>query len=423
MNNKELLRKAFERVSPSEELIERTLAIQTQSIAKRNRAKFRFTAKKMFTAAAVFAVLICGVSAAAAGGIADFEVLFGNFIRVEKRELADGLIGKISDVRYKVSDRDYVLSVKGAAGSDRDMIVILELSRSDGTPVREHFQNPALENRLHSLRMDADIAPTYRGGFSRSGDIYINDEGNIELMYEINADFSTDGKVIKMSGKDFYPISGHMSFMSDNGIYYGRHHGKWGYYLTDENGYGTDTPADIDDSLYKLLDLEWEIKFRYSASEGALRTIKCASLPETAVYYQDVYEMTVVTGENGYKSGSAVLDTLKTVENKAVIEEIEIGALYGHIKFDYPLNEYEKADMASPLSYGINNSEKNEIYLIKTDGTHIPVHIGGSSARIEDGVYKCDINLTYTGDSGSKQVTDINDIGSVCINGVVCPLS
>lgn len=109
--NEDIFKKAFENVKPSEELVNSVLDVQNvPAVQKKPR---RFSCKRILgTAAAVCGVLVCGVTAAGAAGLIDFEAVFGNRVSVSDSELASSLVGTVNNFKYKVSDKDYKIDIR-----------------------------------------------------------------------------------------------------------------------------------------------------------------------------------------------------------------------------------------------------------------------------------------------------------------------
>ncbi len=416
MTNHELIKNSFEEISPSEELLEKTLSQSTK------RARKNIHAKRVLTAAfAACAVLVLGVTAAAAGGYIDFDAVFGDYIKVPNSELAASMTGSVSDLRYKVSDKNYKFTVKGAVGDERNAMVILELSRTDGTPVTEHFNFDTDEKFLSSRHNNFEIRTAFEDlGVSCGYGYRINEEGNIEIHIEGNSSESINGKIFKAYGENFYPGEQYFTMLNEENIYYGLNDGKWAYYYIK-----TDTPADFDDSSLRLLDLEWEVSFRYTASQDSIKTLTCKDLSQEFIYYQNIREM---IGKEDSGDGTTIYysspDLLATTENKAKAELIEIGAVNGRIAFNYKHNEYEIIETESSRRYSIESSQKNEMYIIYKDGTHFPVTCSSystSQSGSDENVYM-EVDFYYSTDDDLKTFIELDKAEAFYINGVIYKL-
>lgn len=405
--NKDIFKKAFENVKPSEELVNGVLSPQ----AAPRKEKRRFSGRRiMGTAAAVCGVLICGVTAAAAAGFIDFEAIFGDYIVVENSELANSLVGTVKNFKYKVSDDDYKIEIKGVTGSDKAVTVIAEISRVDGEPVAEHFANPISpdEKLLECLWSERDIFMT---GYSGSSDCRINEAGNIELFEEFEADGTKlSGKKITVEGENFYPDRAYWDFMHENNVSYI----KWkaydfsGYALRDENGGitgGNIVPAEVDDSGVIALDLEWKFSFKYTASDKSTE-VKSQSAPEKSfTLNQNVYNVNDTSD-------------IFVCEVTAVPNYIETGSTGGVIDFDYEMTGYDNNADYSAVFF-----ENNEVYIIRGNGERVRCSFGGGSQKPEGNIYKCSYRITYLDDNNRKIFIDIEAITAISINGTVYELN
>lgn len=407
--NENIIKKAFENVKPSEELVDCVLDFQNAPVVPKKTRRRGFSGKRVFgTAAAVFAVLVCGVTAAAATGLIDFEAVFGNYIVVKNSELADSLVGTVKNFKYKVSDDDYKIEIKGVTGSDKKVIVIAEILRVDGEPVVDHFANPLSsdERYLQFLWGDEDVFMT---GYRGSGDCYINEAGNIELHYDFEADKSKlSGKKITVEGENFYPNRAYWDFKHENKVEYI----KWntynfsGYAQVDEKGGITGehiVPAEVDDSGVIALDLEWEFSFKYTPSNKSTEVKSLSSPEESFTLKQTVYNI---------HDTSDIFDC----ETTAVPTYIEAGSTGGSIDFKYEMTQYDNT-----LDYAVKFNN-NELYIILKDGKRVRGSFGGSSARPIGSVYECSYSINYWDENGREAFIEVEDITAISINGTVYEL-
>lgn len=415
--NKEIFQKAFENVKPSEELVNRVLDVRNVPAETKSAKRRRFSGKRIFgTAAAVFAVLICGITAAAVTGLIDFEAVFGDYIVVKDSELANSLVGTVKNFKYKVSDNDYKIEIKGVTGTDRSILGVAEISRVDGTPVTDHFINPTKERGLDAFWQHLDFDGS--GGFG-SG---VNDEGNIEFHFDISNDSSLIGKKFRVVSKNFYPHEAYFNFKKDNNISYMEYRDFSGYVQNDEHGYvdhNNFVPAEVDDSGIIALELEWEFSFIYKPSEAALNTKACLDPEEDFVYYQ--YAEKVILNEDG--SGHSDPDSRVEFDIAANCKQIEIGPMNGHIKFEYEMNEYHKQSLGREYSVSYDR-DKNELFLIKSDGGTIPVRFGAGtgSASEKSEVFEWDYDLVYPSENDKKEIIETKDVTAISINGTIYEL-
>lgn len=434
MNNNEIIKKAFEQITPSEELVDSVLAVESETFKpEKIRPKRKISVKRVVTAVcAACAIVAGGITAAAVTGILSFETVFEKYIIVKDSELANSLAGTVSNFKYKVSDEDYKIDVKGVTGTAKNVIFIAEISRKDGEPVVNHFANPLPDENigLDSLWQKQEVNLL---GVSCGGSNYLNDEGNIELCYELNSDRILNGKTFTVSGENFYPYMAYWSFKKDNNIDYVSRNDYKGYVQRARINYAVDplTPADVDDSGIIALELEWEFSFKYEASEKSLKMKSNCETEKSFIYYQDVYRLVptdkrenyeaIVEDNNGrnYKNDES---SLVVQENTANNVRIEVGSLGGRIRFEYLPNEYEKANFDNPLAYIINRSSKNEVFLIMADGTEKPIKIGGGSSGSDGTLFECDYDLSYNTEDIRKEIVEVEDITAISINGTVYEL-
>ena len=348
--NEDTIKKAFDRVKPSDELVDSVLSFKPEAVRRK-----KISEKRIFcTVTAACAVLVCGLTAAAVTGLIDFEDVFGDHIRVDDSELASSLVGTVSNFKYKVSDDDYKIDIKGVTGSDKTVTVIAEISRKDGEPVADHFANPVSpdERLLDCLWSKNDIFLT---GYSGSWQFYINEAGNIEIWEEFESKSRISGKKITLEGENFYPNFTYWNFMDENNVSYI----KWdnynfsGYAQKDENGSITGEhliPADIDDSGVIALDLEWKFSFKYTASDKSAEVKSLTAPEENFKLIQTVY--------NRYDTSDIIV-----CEINAAPTYIEAGSTDGVIEFEYEMTEYDNS-----ADYSIDFFHNNEIYIILADG-------------------------------------------------------
>lgn len=436
MTNNEIIKKAFEQITPSEELVDSVLAVESETFKpEKIRPKRKISVKRVVTAVcAACAIVAGGITAAAVTGILSFETVFEKYIVVKDSELANSLAGTVSNFKYKVSDEDYKIDVKGVTGTAKNVIFIAEISRKDGEPVVNHFANPLPDENisLDCLWQEQEVNLLFWDSLGGSGSNYINDEGNIELCYEIDSDRILNGRTFTVSGENFYPDMAYWSFKKDNNIDYVSRNDYKGYVQRARINYAVDplTPADVDDSGIIALDLEWEFSFKYEASEKSLKMKSNCETEKSFVYYQNVYSLVPTdkrenyeaivqdTSDNYYKRNES---SLVVQENTANNVRIEVGSLGGRIRFEYLPNEYEKANFDNPLAYSINPGI-NEVFLIMADGTERPAKFGGGSSGGDGTLFECDYDLSYNTEDIRKEIVEIEDIAAISINGTVYEL-
>ncbi|MCM1329024.1 MAG: hypothetical protein NC253_06230 [Ruminococcus sp.] len=420
MNN-EIFKKAFENIKPPEELVNRVLDVKNVP-AETKKARRRFSGKRVFgTAAAVCAVLICGITAAAVTGLIDFNAVFGDFIAVRDTELANSLAGTAKNFEYKVSDSDYKFSVKGVTGTDKSLVAVVELSRVDGTPVSEHFAVPVESNvlgwlGLHNLWQHQQMHLLYEYGGVGYGN-YVNNDGNIEFYIEMECDRELIGKKVSVEGKNFYPDEVYNNFLKENNVRYFEWEDFSGY-VRDNHGsvsYNNYVPVDFDDSSVLALELEWEFSFVYNPSETALKTRVCQDVEEDFVYYITVTKL--IPTEDGGAYGDKVM-----LERTVNCTYIDVGPMYSHLNFEYEPSEYEKEELKNPGTYSVSqldDKDNNEMCLIMSDGGTIPIKVSSGTCTYGDGIYKLEYEFKYSIDGGKQEIVKTEDVEALSINGTI----
>lgn len=407
---KENFNKAMEQLSTDRDVVSSAKIRAEAETAGRPQRKM--SAKRILgTAAAVCGVLICGVTAAGAAGLIDFDAVFGGRISVNDTELASSLVSTVNNFKYKVSDKDYKIEIKGVTGDDKNVLAIAEISRVDGTPVIDCFVNPTDEGQLVPLWENADIPDNMRAS-GYSIDHRVNKEGNIEIYIDFGSVGGIDGKTIAYKGKNFYPAGAYHKFKSEKNVEYLRPKSEsvyTGYAQYDENGEiksESITPADVDDSGVIALDMEYEFSFTYTASDKS-QQVKSLDAPEESFPF--------------------ILDVrrLKTkedfvIELTAQPSYIEVGSTGGRIDFKYEDTGYE-----NDLNYYVNDYENAEIYIILKNGERIYGKFStGVGYPDDDGTYKCSYNISYWDENSYTSVfTDVENITAVSVNGVVYELN
>lgn len=412
--NEDIIKKAFENVKPPEELVDSVLSFKSDAQAVRRK---KISAKRIFcTAAAACAILLCGITAAA--GIIDFEAIFGDYIVVKDSELANSLMGTVKNFKYKVSDDDYKIEIKGVTGSDKSILGIAEISRVDGAPVTDSFKNPTEEKYLSYLWEHSGMETLGAGG---GYNCYVNENGNIEYHFDISSGSNLIGKKFKVKSKNFYPNDAYQIFKEENNIYYMEWRDFSGYVKADESlgaSYDDIVPADVDDSGIIALELEWEFSFTYKPSDAALKVKVCLEPEEDFIYYQTADRVVFSDGV-----GQPDPDGRVEFECAADCTYIEIGPMNGRIKFKRELAEYEKQGVDGEHYYVDYDRDKNELFLITSDGETIPVKFGGRSGSSDSKIFECDSELVYRDEDYKKGIIETENITAISVNGTVYELN
>ena len=409
MNNRETVKKAFENIYPSEKLVHDVLSFDQGYACPKRRISVKRVVTIVFAACVV---LICGVTAAAVTGLIDFNAVFGNYITVEDTELANSLIGTVSNFKYKVSDNDYKIAIKGAMGTDGEIAAIAEISRKDGTSVVSHFINPFedsdIEQGLDNLWSSVNIADfDFSGGYGS----YVNEDGNIEIFTQFDGARDSKDKKITVKGENFYPRDDYWEFCKQQGVYYMEREDVFKGYVQEASTYDNIIPADVDDSSVLSLDLEWEFSFIFKASEKS-KKIKSQEAPEeNFVYRQEVSKVQRREDGSGFSTGDKFV-----YERIAIPSYIEVGSTGGRVDFVYEATEYD--DFSPDSDYSLIEFN-NEFYIILNDGSRMNAGFGGGIFKPTGDIMECSCNISYLDENGENTYVDVDNITAISINGTV----
>ncbi|MDE7288023.1 MAG: hypothetical protein K2N71_00780, partial [Oscillospiraceae bacterium] len=353
--NKDVFKKAFEDVKPSEELVNSVLDIPNVSAVPKKTKRQSFYHKPQPRLSGIIAacvVFVIGVTAAAAEFI-DFETVFGNRITVKDSELASSLVGTVSKFKYKVSNKDYKIEIKGVTGDDRSVLVAAEIIRTDGEPIIDHFVNPIQpdEKQLLTLSQETEILTEFT--YSYSMDYGVNKAGNIELFINLGSPDSIDGKKMSFKGENFYPAGDYIAFERNKKTNEDTFTEYTQYVESGETKSGNDAPADINDIL--ALDLKWEFSFTYKASDKS-HEVKSLNAPEDSF----------LLNMNVHKLKSEEEFVLKLTAQPTYMEA---GSTVFRVDF-----EYEATGYLGNLDYHTNIFENNEVYIIMSDGERVKAY-------------------------------------------------
>lgn len=365
-DNSALIQDAFEGFAPSAELVER---VKEKRFGRRKKSHIIKRAV-VIPVAACLAVLFTVTAAAELFG---FDEILGRYIRIDDSELAQSLIGTVSDVRYTVSDDDYKIEVMGVTGSYDSMFAAVKLSRKDGAPVIEHFLNECPDDHNISWQRAQWDIKAYNGGFGGGGGSYIDEYGDIVYTMDINGDDLT-GKKIEITCDRLVLHRESFELENENDVYYGLNHRKWGYYKQETN-----EPVDFDDSSVLCLPIGWSVSFKYTASENAL-----------AVRYADIS---------------------KQDNSECTITEIKATASGVQISITCNQNIMQKEYV-------------NKAYMIMNDNTHIPLSASSGSSSFDGEYWYISIDYEYSEEVNTtiKQYIDITEAKAVYFDGVTYEL-
>lgn len=421
--NKDIFKKAFENVKPSEELVDSVLQPQTVPVKTKHQS---FSIKRVFCAvAAVCAVCACGITAAAVTGVINFKELFAYYFTAEDDDFANSLVGTVKDLSYKVSDEDYQITVKGITGTEEGLFVVAEISRVDGEPAADYFANPMYlspENKNYvtpswiERSADGDFLPAQY-------DSYVNGEKNIELCISLPPSQFETSESVTVRGENFYPSYKYWDFMKENNVMYVRYQEpKFSGYV--ECDWGSDngvsnadfTPVDFDDSSIIALDLDWEFTFTPVPSKQAKKTKSVKKFDKDFVYLENVYD------KNNYDPNNVIAE----YERVLTPTSIEVKALGTYIDFTFPMpnGEYDDYDKYVISSDNLNN----KVSLIFKDGSTMTANVTEWGFGINDSGtgYSGHMTITYRDfsvENTKAAAIDVKDVKAISLNGTVYELN
>lgn len=423
--NEDIIKKAFENVKPSEELVNSVLDVRNVPCKAKRQS---FSVKRVFCAvAAVCAVFACGMTAAAVTGVINFKELFASYFSADDDEFANSLVGTVKNFSYKVSDEEYKIEVKGITGTEEGLFVVAEICRADGEPAADHFANP-MELTFNPENKNY-ISPNWiecgtNGDFLPvSYDSYVNSAKNIEIYAALRQSQFETGESVTVRGENFYPSYKYWDFMKKNDVMYVRYEEPEfsGYIYCDwgsENNNTSNadfTPVDFDDSSIIALDLEWEFTFTPVPSKRAEKSKSAKKFDKDFVYLENVYD------KNNYDPNNAIAE----YERVLTPTSIEVKPMGTYIKFTFPMpdGEYDDYDKYTVSSDNINN----KISIIFKDGSTIAASVSEWGFGINDSGtgYSGNMTITYrdfTVENTKPAVIDVKDVKAISINGTVYEL-
>lgn len=396
---KENFGKVMERLSA-----ERDFVSSAKIRAEAERPQRKISARRILcTAAAVCGVLICGVTAACATGIIDFDAVFGNRISVNDSELADSLVGTVKNFKYKVSDKDYKIDIKGVTGDDKRVVVIAEILRTDGTPVIDCFANPVSPDERQLVTLSQVTKVSSLDSFGYGIDYRIGEEGNIKLSAELYNVGGLDGKKMTFKGENFYPAVEYNKYERQNetdGVVQTEYVKYRDPVEVPDNG---GAAIDLNDIL--ALDMKWEFSFTYRQSDKS-KQVKSLNAPEES-FPLNLKVHTVGTKDEFVRKLTAQPSYM------------EAGSTGGRVDYVYKNTGY-----VGNLTYVTDVSECNEIYIIMKDGERVEASIGSGCETPEENIITCSYDLFYWDeDSFTSVFINADDIAAISINGTVYELN
>ena len=370
------------------------------------RPERKISAKRILgTAAAVCGVLVCGVTAVGAAGLIDFDEVFGNRVSVSDSELASSLVGTVNNFKYKVSDKDYKIDIKGVTGDGSSVLVAAEILRKDGTPVIECFANPVPpdERQLVTLSQNADVLTEVP--YCYSMDYRVNKSGNIDIFISFGgSDGGMEGSKMLLKGENFYPAGAYIDFKYNNP----NEEDAYTEYTYTQCGESSENisnnvPTNLNDIL--ALDLKWEFSFTYRQSDKS-KQVKSLNAPEES-FPLNLKVHTVGTKDEFVRKLTAQPSYM------------EAGSTGGRVDYVYKNTGY-----VGNLTYVTDVSECNEIYIIMKDGERVEASIGSGCETPEENIITCSYDLFYWDeDSFTSVFINADDIAAISINGTVYELN
>ncbi len=381
MNNRDLIRNAFEKISPSESLTERTINMER----KKSDFKIRPAKKTAWIIAAAIALML---SVTAVAATLDFDEIFGNsYLRAENDETANLLVADIINSEAYSDNKDYIVSLKGVTGSDNNFTAVVEIIRADGKPVTDFMKSIGDKDLLVTIYDNCKINNTMSHCEHRF-DSMITDNGNIRILLTCTSDNNEtfSGKEIEISGKDFYVFQQ----LIENRM-------EVSHYQLADNEYEElieAYPSLTDDAI---LELDWGIKFTYIPTESTNTRI-----------YNDFNEKVTL-----YR-GIGIFDDNET--------EMKINTL--RVSSSVLVMDYKCTGHGT---YGIStyyhNYDDNEFVLVKKDGTEIMLELSSSSYGGSDKINTAVFTYSKERYSGENLVINLDEIEALRINDKIYKLS
>lgn len=322
------------------------------------------------------AVLAAGTITVGAVNNWNFNALFGKRIVAESEQLGYELIGDAHDVLITCSDDNYNVSLNGVTGNANSIIASVEVSRKDGGSMRELA-------RSHDISMPdyRDVKLTY------------NNDG-LEpkpLQLGVTGEFTETGSVaytmqISMQRDDF---------SSEDGL-----SGKRISMHLDDYGYNADSDV-----------FDIQIEFTYIPSEKSLEQLTAADVSAPCEILYNI---------RAFSDTQTELPTGKDIPLVTEITAIDIrsneGMLHGSFSF---VEGYNWEDYT--ISTFMCN---NDVRLIRTDGTDVPVFLGGYNMSRDGSIVTFSMDLEYRlMTDPTETAVDLSTVKSISINGTEYILS
>lgn len=416
MNYHKIFKDAFSAVSlqTSDESFAKSVAERKNNMESKKRISIR---KPVIAICAAAAALTLGTVGAAAAGLINFNDIFGNIIRTDNAELGEALIGNAENVKWTVSDEDYVVNLKGVTGTNERVMAVVEIARADGTPVEDYLKNKDVLEETILLS-----GSKYMGlsnpdvNLGKSVHTYVNESGNIEISYQVYLGkcdtcgiTSLDGERVIYDGIGFYPAS-----IYDGGTYLG------GDYNMIGGNYG-EPSEEIRQRLEELsvLNLDWSLEFDYVPSETSAKTYIVTDLSQPSYFQCEVERWSDNDGDGELEADAGEIEIIAENESfEVMFDEITVNSIGGTFSAKVSLGEYTSPDLyVRPLHTGVL-----DIRFIKNDGTQSDVMVivtsGTSGHNFETGIMECGYDFEYH-HGGGQTAVDLSEISAISINGTV----
>lgn len=410
--------KLFSKITPigsDDEFLTKVLGKAETMERKKNKISVKRT---LIAVCATLAALSLGVVTAAAAGIIDFNTLFGRSIKVETEELGDALIGSAENVVLSVTD-GYEIKLNGITGDKESILANLEISRTDGTAITEHFLNSYnKDDKISIVSVESvDFSQALSRYLGGSGHCNINESGNLEIDYELHSRVDIEGQRIKIEGSTLYnddiileKIRAEHICRFHTGIEKGEAIFVFSNY-TDDYSEVEDVDLDISDAIY--LPIHWSVEFDYVPSEKSVEVINRS-------YFTVEDDIMLVTDvkENG-----------EYIEREFEILNIRLKSTEGELELAGEMNaDYYLENNHNPMAI---LGEPNPIKIINDDGSTINAFLmsaGSNGQGHADGRSYSEYKFAYiTGDFEThlKNETlfdsciaiDLSKVKAISING------
>lgn len=289
------INRLFDKITPirSDEQIISAVIGKAENMNTNETRKCGF--KKPAVIACAAALTLCVGATAVA--VIDFDELFNGGMVSDGTLIAEEYLADISNFRATSSDDAYTLQLMGVTGTADNIYGSFEITRTDGTPVTEHFYNADVDsdldcNKWWSWLVDESKPAGVDDSMEHYLDFKINENGNIDGFFGLRAqDMDAAGKTVKVQFENVwvedtdncFPIM--MGFQLDYTPPEGADAVREidisegaAVYCENERGYpNVATKADITDSrinfFYGYITLEYETK-NFSFGDMEMTVIK-----------------------------------------------------------------------------------------------------------------------------------------------------